>query len=385
MSATLSNLEPAAFREQLSVWISANADALEPFRSRRAGSIEDAFAHDNQLHRMLGEAGWTYYGWPEEMGGRGGTAVLRGILYDELSRAGYIVPEALQIGETIGPMLRAHAPDIAAKEIPAFAAGDRLWCQGFSEPDAGSDMASIRTRATDRGDHFVVNGQKTWVSYGHMANACGLLVRTGTPESRHRGLSILWVEMNAPGVSTRPILAASGRNEFAELFFDDVRVQRSHVIGDVGEGWAVAMHLLQFERGMYGWMRQAGLLKHIDDTLAQLTQRDDPGAHALIADAYLNTLALRLQCRGTVFELAEDKFLGPKISVDKLLLSKAEQSTADACRELTWPALEIDDRPMARDGRADWFFTRAMTILGGAAEIQRDIVSEHLLGLPKGR
>ena len=373
--------QPEEFRRGLLGWLGSHADELERYRHRRAGSIEDAFAHDNGLHRLLGEAGWTRCGWPEEVGGLGGTAVLRAIFYDELTAAGYIIPEAFNAGETIGPMLCTYAPDLARTELPPFLAGERMWCQGFSEPDAGSDMASIRTRAVDDGDCFRVNGQKTWVSFGHVAQGCGLLVRTGDTESRHRGLSILWVDMDLPGVTVRPIRAASGRNEFAELFFDDVLVPKACLVGGLNEGWAVAMHLLQFERGMYGWIRQSWLHSRLQETLTAARPEDA----ALVGDAYLAMLSLRLKCRDTVSRLAGGEFLGPEISVDKLLLSAAEQTMLDAARSLLWPAFEVDDAPSAEEWRADWFFTRAASIYGGAAEVQRDIVAEHLLGLPRAR
>jgi hypothetical protein len=338
---------------------------------------------------MLGQAGWSRRGWPTEAGGSGGTATLRAVLYDELTAAGYVIPEAFNILETIGPMLCTYAPDLAAVELPAFLAGDRLWCQGFSEPDAGSDLASLRARAVEGGDTFRVNGQKTWVSFGHLAQACGLLVRTGPPDSRHKGLSILWVDMSLPGVTVRPIRAASGRNEFAEIFFDDVIVPSSCLVGGLHQGWAVAMHLLQFERGMYGWVRQAVMHRWLEEAIEAtgggLETSPGSAAAARVGDAYLAALSLRSKCRQTVLRLAEGEFLGPEISVDKLLLSAGEQTVLDAARALTWPAFELDDSQAAQRWRADWFFTRAASIYGGSAEVQRDIVAEHLLGLPRGR
>jgi acyl-CoA dehydrogenase len=381
--------EPAGFRAGLSEWLSANISALAPFRSRRAGSIEAAFEHDNVLHRMLGDAGWTLYGWPEEVGGRGGTAVLRAILYEVLAGAGYIIPEALSAGETIGPMLCTHAPHLAAEEVGPFLRGERMWCQGFSEPDAGSDMAAIRTRAIEEGDSFRINGQKTWVSFGHLAGGCGLLVRTGDAESRHRGLSILWVDMSLPGVTARPIRAASGRNEFAELFFDDVVVPKRCLVGELNQGWAVAMHLLQFERGMYGWMRQALMHSRLEQALSSRDRGAGESADSALAEAvgeaYLAVLSLRLRTRGTVARLADGDWLGPEISVDKLLLSTAEQAVFDAASRLLSPTFEAGDDPADEDWRSEWFFSRAASIYGGAAEVQRDIVAEHLLGLPRSR
>ncbi len=376
------NLSPHEFRAAFVDWLRVNASQLQPFRDRRPQSIEEAFAHDNQLHRLLGGAGWTLYGWPEEAGGRGGSALLRAIFYDELIAAGYLLPEALNVVETIGPMLCTYAPHLARDEVTAFAAGERMWCQGFSEPDAGSDMASVRTRAVAEGDTFRVNGQKTWVSFGHLADACGLLVRTGEADSRHRGLSILWVDMRLPGVEVRPIAAASGRNEFAELFFDDVVVPQSHLVGELNGGWAVAMHLLQFERGMYGWVRQAWLHRRLEDALQSPAIN---GAGAAVGNAYLAALSLRLRCRSTVERLADGAFLGPEISIDKLLLSAAEQEVFETARLLQWPEFACGDTPSAAEWRSEWFFSRATSIYGGAAEVQRDILAEHVLALPRGR
>jgi alkylation response protein AidB-like acyl-CoA dehydrogenase len=376
-------------RSGLIDWLETNAGPLAPFRERGAGSIEEAFAHERSLLRMLGEAGWSRYGWPEAVGGLGGTATLRAVLYDELAAAGYVVPEAFNVLETIGPMLCTYAPHLARDEMPAFLAGDRLWCQGFSEPDAGSDLAGLRTRAVEDGDAFRVNGQKTWVSFGHIAQACGLLARTGPPDSRHRGLSILWVDLNLPGVTVRPTRAASGRNEFAEVFFDDVIVPRSALVGGLNQGWAVAMHLLQFERGMYGWLRQAVMHRWLEEAVETVGDgvETSPGstAAATVGDAYLAALSLRSKCRETVLRLADGQFLGPEISVDKLLLSAGEQTVLDAVRFMAFPSFEIEDTAAAQRGRADWFFSRAASIYGGSAEVQRDIVAEHLLGLPRGR
>jgi hypothetical protein len=380
---------PADFRVAVAGWLASNAAALRPFRESRAGPIEAVLADERALVRMLGEAGWSRFGWPVDAGGLGGPATLRAVLYDELAAAGYAIPEAFNVLETIGPMLCTYAPHLAAQEMTGFLAGERLWCQGFSEPDAGSDLASLSTRASVDGDVFVVNGQKTWVSFGHLADACGLLVRTGPADSRHKGLSILWVDMDLPGVTARPIRAASGRNEFAEIFFDDVIVPRSCLVGGLNQGWAVAMHLLQFERGMYGWVRQAVMHRWLEELLVMTGDVADASpssnAAAQIGGAWLAALSLRAKCRETVHRLADGEFLGPEISVDKLLLSAGEQTVLDAARQLAWPAFEVDDSSDAARWRADWFFTRSASIYGGSAEVQRDIVAEHLLKLPRSR
>ncbi len=383
-----SHLAAPAYRAELRAWLARNADSLAPHRGLPAPSIEDAIAHALGLHRRLFEEGFSRHGWPRELGGLGGGAELRGILYEELYAAGYQLPESFDLLETLGPLLERHAPALARVHLPRFLAGDELWSQGFSEPGAGSDLASLRTRAEAVDGGFRVSGQKLWSGFAHLAAYAAVLVRTGTPESRHRGLSMLWVDLRAPGVRVRPILAASGRNEFCEIFFDGARVPESHLIGALHGGWAVAMDMLQFERGMYAWQRQARLHTRLEQALADCGEGASGSRAALagaVGDAYLAAFALRQKCRDTVQRLAAGENPGPEISIDKVLLSSAEQSVYDAARELLWPRLELDAGDEASAWRSEWYFARASSILGGAVEVQRDIIAERLLGLPKGR
>jgi acyl-CoA dehydrogenase len=375
--------DPDAYATALAGWMHDNAGALAPYRARHAGSLEDAFTHEAPFLALLADAGWSRYGWPEDVGGLGGSAILRGVLYDELTRNGYVIPEAYLFFETLVPMLITYAPHLAVHEFLPCIRGDVVWCQGFSEPDAGSDLASLRTRAVEEDGGFRLNGQKIWVSFGSVSQRSAVLARTGTPESRHRGLSMLWVDLAWPGVTVRPILAETGRNEFVELFFDDVFVPREHLIGELHAGWSIAMYLLQFERGMYAWQRQSWLHARLEDAISQAPDLD--GHESLIGGAYLAALALRLKCRDTVVRLAAGENPGPGISVDKLLLSAGEQTVLDAARTLVWPRLELDDDDASQVWRAEWLFSRAASIYGGAAEVQRDIVAERLVGLGKGR
>jgi acyl-CoA dehydrogenase len=375
--------DPDAYATALNAWMESNAGELAPFCARNPGSIEDAFAHEARFLALLADGGWSRYGWPEDVGGLGGSAILRGVLYDELTRAGYVIPEAYLFFEVLAPTLVTYAPRLAASEFGPCLRGDVVWCQGFSEPDAGSDLASLRTRAVEDGDGFRVNGQKVWASFGTVAQRSAVLVRTGSPESRHRGLSMLWIDLATPGVTVRPISAETGRNEFAELFFDDVVVPRDHLIGELNGGWAVAMYLLQFERGMYAWQRQSWMHTRLEQAMAEAVRLD--GTESLIGGAYLALLALRLKCRDTVLRLAREENPGPGISVDKLLLSGAEQKILDTARTLLWPRLEFDDSDAAQVWRSEWLFARAASIYGGAAEVQRDIVAERLVGLGRAR
>lgn len=373
----------AAFR----AWLAGNADQLEPFRVAIAEELDATVARQRPLQQSLWDAGWNRLGWPADCGGLGGSPVHRFVVMEELAAAGYVIPEILGSVEIIAPMLVRYASQLAARHVPRGVRGDEVWCQGFSEPDAGSDLGALRTRATpaqlDGVDGFRVNGQKMWSTNGHLAAWCCLLARTGEPGSGYRGLTMLWVDLTSPGVTVVPTRLGNGRSDTAEIFFDDVFVPASHLIGDVGQGWTVVMYLMQFERGAYAWGRQAEL--HTD--LAALIAHDGlaPGAETIVGDAYLALFAVRSQGRDTIAELAAGHDLGPEISVDKLLLSTAEQTLTEAARRLLYPRLEL--APVG-DAEADlrrshWLFSRITTIYGGAAEVQHDLVAERLLGLPR--
>ncbi|GAA2403793.1 acyl-CoA dehydrogenase family protein [Actinomadura vinacea] len=362
----------------LRAWLEERREALDPFR--RPCGIED----DRRLMRILFDAGWSRWGWPEQAGGLGGSAVLRAVLYDELAAAGVRIPEPFVLLETLGPVLTRYAPELAGRHLTDYLSGERLWGQGFSEAEAGSDLASVRTRARQDGDGFVLNGHKLWTTLGQFARWAAVLARTGALDSGHRGLSLLWVDLTAPGVTVRPIRAANGRDEFAEMYFDDVRVPAGHLIGGVDEGWAVAMYLLQFERGTYAWLRQAVLHHRIGTIAATAPEGAGRTRLASLGRAHLAATALRAKSRGTVHRLAAGLNPGPLISVDKLLLSRAEHAVFDAARRLRWADLALSDDEEAAALRAEWFCSRASSIFGGAAEVQRDIVADHVLALPKG-
>jgi alkylation response protein AidB-like acyl-CoA dehydrogenase len=255
-------------------WLATEASSLQEFRAERAEPIEDRWARSARFMARLFDAGWNRKGWPREVGGVGGPAILRNALYDELERAGYRVPEQYIQLEIQGPALMKFAPHIAAKLMPAALRGDEMWSQGFSEPEAGSDLASVRCRAERQGDEYIVNGQKTWSSYAVSSQWMGVLTRTGTPESRHRGLTMLEVDLRSPGVEVRPVALANGLNEVAEVFFDNVRVPAENLIGEENGGWAFAMFLLQFERANYGWMRQAHISRRLDELATKVRDPD---------------------------------------------------------------------------------------------------------------
>src|SRR5918995_1598388 len=224
------------------------------------------------------EAGYVGRAWPQEFGGGGGPAAEQIIIDQELAAAG--APEfANVVGlDVLGPsLLRFGTDEQRRRYVPAILAAEEIWCQGFSEPDAGSDLASLRSRAEDRGDHFVVSGQKTWVSWGQFARWCGVLARTEEGGPKHRGISLLIVDMRSPGVELRPMTQITGHAEFCELFLDDVIVPKANLLGELGDGWKIAMHTLGHERGTAALPRQVPLRTWLDRAVRVAAERTVDG------------------------------------------------------------------------------------------------------------
>jgi acyl-CoA dehydrogenase len=379
-------VDVAAHARSFDAWLAEHAGELEPYRMRPTESIAAGVEHDRGLMALLHEAGWGRWGWPETAGGLGGPVALRAVLYDGLAGAGVEIPEAYVMMETLASLLVEYAPGLAAQHLPAFLAGREVWGQGFSEPEAGSDLAHLRTRAVPTADGFRLSGQKIWTTLGQFSRYAAVLARTGEADSAHRGLTMVWVDLETPGVTVRPITASNGRDEFAEMFFDDVALPADAVIGEVGGGWAAAMYLLQYERGMYAWLRQAVLHRRLREAAEVTAGRAvPPAAAAALGRAVQATAMLRARSRRTVNRLSARENPGPEISIDKALLGAAEHATFDALRLLDWPgmALGADDRSAVQ--REEWFYSRATTIFGGAVDVQRDIVAERVLGLPRSR
>jgi alkylation response protein AidB-like acyl-CoA dehydrogenase len=372
-------VETAAFREGLRPWLATHAGDLGRFRSLPT-DLDGQFAALRDLQRLLYDAGWLRHGWPESMGGLGGSAVLRGVLSEELAAAGYPPPFSFGMMEVLAPAVARFAPDIAAWALPALLRGDESWCQGFSEPEAGSDLASLRLRAVDTGDHWRVDGQKVWTSWAQYADRCILLTRTGTQEEAHRGITALFVDMDSPGVTVRPLRAMSGDAEFAELFFDDVAVPKDRTIGQPGAGWAVTMYVLSCERGAVAWQRQAWMHRRLGDLIAEAGGRA-PAAWA--GEVFALLYALRLGARRTLRRLAEGDVPGPDASVDKVLMASAEQLLFDGALDFLPAALVAGDDRAAQTWRTEYFYARAASIYGGTSEIQRNILADRVLGLPR--
>jgi acyl-CoA dehydrogenase len=277
-------------------------------------------------------------------------------------------------------VLTQVAPDISARLLAPCIRGDEVWSQGFSETEAGSDLAALRCRATMTDEGYLVNGHKVWSSFGSLSQKSAALVRTGP--AGHRGITMLLIDLDSPGCEVRPILASTGRHEFAEVFFDDVLVAFDRVIGQVDRGWDVAMSLLQWERGMYAWQRQAVLHARLAE-LARAIEHPTPFEAKAISEVWVWLTALRSTSARTVQRLSAGENPGPEISVDKILLGTTEQLVHDLARQLRPVPFLLEGGQDAERARADWFYSRMATIYGGAIEIQRSIVAERVVGLPR--
>lgn len=369
-----------AVREGFTRWLGEHATDLAPFRTLPT-EVEEVFATLSRLQKLLHDAGWIRLGWPTELGGLGGPVALRGVVSEELAGAGYPPPFSFGTQEVLGPAVaRFAAPELARTWLPRLLRGDETWCQGFSEPGAGSDLGALRMRAVDEGDHFRVDGEKVWTSWAQYADRCLLLTRTGAPDSAHRGITAMFVDMDTPGITVRPLVAMTGEADFCSLFFDGVRVPKDRVLGLPGGGWAVAMFVLSCERGVAAWQRQAWMRWRLQGLLDEAPDLADARA----GEAFELVHALRLLSRRTLRSLSDGETPGASTSFDKLLMSTAEKNLFDAAMEAVPGTLLFGDDTAARDWRTDYLYSRASSIYGGAAEIQRNIIAEYVLGLPKG-
>src|SRR5919199_642319 len=234
-------MELDEFRSSVDAWLDDNVAALEPGFAGK-GSMEEQMAHLSKVKRLAYDAGWMRWGWPARVGGLGGSTLLRAYLGEALTSRDLVEPGIYSVTEVLAPTMIDYArPELAATMVPRLLRGDETWCQGFSEPGTGSNLASLSCRATRTDEGWRVNGQKVWTSLAQFSTRCLLLTRTGTTESAHRGITALFVDMDSPGITVRPIETMHGSPEFAEVFFDDVAVPFDRTLGSVDKGWAIAM------------------------------------------------------------------------------------------------------------------------------------------------
>ena len=371
------------FRASLDEWLDANEAALAPDHEG-FGTLDQHMEQLAKVKRLLFDAGWMRRGWPERVGGLGGSTLQRAYLGEAVTARGLVEPGIFSMTEVLAPTMIDYAPpELAATMVPRLLRGDETWCQGFSEPGTGSNLASLACRATRTDDGWLVNGQKVWTSLAQFAQRCVLLTRTGAPDSAHRGITALFVDMDSPGITVRPIETMHGALEFCEVFFDDVVVPYDRTLGREGDGWAVAMDLLPFERSTALWHRGA----HLHRRMGQFLAEAPAGAvtPAAVGDAALQLFAFRARSRATQYRLAAGDRLGPETSVDKVMLATTEQAVYDLVADGLAADVVLGDDDASRRWRSEFLYSRAATIYGGSAEIQRNIIARRLLDLGADR
>ncbi len=388
--------EQSAFRREIRDWLAANLPndlRVDDPTDERVAPDRATFERRVEWQRTMYKAGWVGISWPVEYGGRG-ASLMEQIIYDEecFRARAPVLPGYSGIG-MIGPTLIERGSETQKRRfVPRILSAEDIWCQGFSEPGAGSDLAGLRTRAEDRGDHFVVNGQKVWTSGAQYADWIYLLVRTDPNVPRHKGISYLLVDMRSPGITVRPLVLMNGHKHFNEVFFVDVAVPKENLVGAVGQGWSLAMTTLMYER-------KAGGGRGHDDQLARLGQLarqmnvdgvpawDNPLVRQRLAQLVIDAAALKYtRFRNLTRQLRGDP-PGPEGSILKLFGSELGVRIADFAGELLGPRVLINEPSADVPDAPRWYnrvvSSRQYTIAGGTSEIQRNIIGERVLGLPK--
>jgi alkylation response protein AidB-like acyl-CoA dehydrogenase len=365
----------AAFRGRLRAWLVDNDPGLP------ASSTSDEYwAGQAAWHRSLYDAGFFGTSWPTDIGGQGLPSVYDVIVDEELTAAG--APPRPGLGYLVQGILEHGSAEIRRRFLPGIVNGRERWCQGFSEPDAGSDLASLRTRAERDGDEFVITGHKVWTSYSDVADWCLVLARTDPDAPKHKGISAFAVSMHQPGIEQRPLRMINGiTSEFGEVLFDGARVPAGNMIGEPGEGWRLAMTVVSHERepGELGFVaRYRKTVAGLADAVRAAPGRHGPEAVRDLAWAIVETEMLRFHVSRRLSDRLDGIEHGPDGSVDKLLMTWAEQTVGHAC-------LSVGGTPHG-GGDPTWLstylYSRAQSVMGGTSQIQRNLVATRILGLP---
>jgi alkylation response protein AidB-like acyl-CoA dehydrogenase len=375
----------AAFRQEVREFIAQNLP--DSAKQRSARRFEDA---DREWSEKLGAAGYAGLTWPKEYGGAGAPYSHQAIFLEESARAE--APSHLGvIGLGMaGPTIMAWGtPEQKERYLAKILSAEEIWCQGFSEPDAGSDLAASRTRIEDKGDHFLINGQKVWSSFAHIADFC-ILVGLGDPDApRYKNLTYMIVDMHAPGVDVRPLVQITGHPEFNEIFFTDVKVPKENILGSVGDGWQVAMTTLLHERGTLGFALSATLDVAVRKLIALAKERNvtDPILRDRIAREWIELQALKYTNYRSLTALTKTGIPGPEGSASKLVWSENNQRLTKLALEILGSSAQLTNGGGYADGY--WQYqqlrSRGNTIEAGTSEILRNIVAERVLGLPRSR
>src|SRR4030095_12556372 len=382
--------EQQQFRDELRAWLQANAPS--PWSGSKAEEEKGPyFEYLRNWQREVSEGGWAAISWPKEYGGRDAKLIEQAILQEEWARA-----EAPQLINAlglylIGPTIIAAGTEEQKKRfLPKILSAEEIWCQGFSEPNSGSDVASLGTKGVLEGDHFIVNGQKIWTSMAHVADWCLLLVRTDQHAPKHKGITALLVELHSPGVVGRPLRQITGDASFNEVFFDNVRVPLSNVLGEVNKGWQTAITTLMNERANLGAGTYIAFKRNLEELIERVRQTNrgqDPASRnplirQKLAQAYVDLEVFRLTNMRSLTRISQTGAPGPEGSILKLQWSEYTQRCQQTAMESLGPHAQLWGFD---DGGVDFNYlrTRANTIEAGTSEILRNIVAERVLGLPK--
>ena len=371
------------FRDEVRAWLRTN----QPREQDTVTESQRAFVEKRRAwQKKLFEAGYVGITWPKEYGGRGAGFMEQLIFNDEMILAH--APEPINvIGLGMGgPVVIAHGTEDQKKRyLEPLLSADEIWCQGFSEPNAGSDLSGLQTRAEDKGDHYVVNGQKVWTTLAHVAKWCMLVARERKEANPRDGLTYLIVDMESPGIEVRPLVQITGDAEFNEIFLKDVHVPKSQILGEAGNGWAVAITTLLHERGTLGM----ALATRAQITAAELAEHarklgrgSDPLVRQKIAQYTIEARALQLNGYRAVTAMKRNGIPGPEGSILKLMWSELNQRMAETAVDIAGPAGQVDD---GGGWRYPFLRSRANTIEAGTSEVLRNILAERVLGLPRSR
>jgi alkylation response protein AidB-like acyl-CoA dehydrogenase len=384
--------EELVFRDELRAWLKDNVPApYEASRSEGGQGVQAYYDFLRDWQRALFRGGWAGTAWPTEYGGRGANPIQQSTLSAELTRAR--APERVGVlGEAlVGPTIMAVGTEAQKKHfLPRILAGDDIWCQGFSEPNAGSDVAALATKAVRDGDHYVVNGQKIWTSVAHLADWCLLLTRTDPTARKHKGITVFLVDMKSPGVSVRPLKQITGDAGFNEVFFSDVRIPIENQLGEENDGWRVTITILMNERANLGLTIYVGMKRSLDALVEKArsikrggrTLAEDPINRQKIAQMYLELEVFRLNSERALSRQNKNEVPGPEGSIGKLYWSELNQRLSRTAGEILGDVAQLDGYDGGR-WKFDYLRSRGNTIEAGTSEIQRNIIAQRVLGLPR--
>ncbi len=366
-----------AFRAELRGWLHANP----PPRLEKDAALENFIKIGKEWQAKLAAGRWIGVYWPKEFGGRGLSLVEEAVVQEELVRAN--APQILGLfGLTmVGPVLIKHGtPAQKSRYLAKILSAEEVWCQGFSEPGAGSDLAAIKTKARVEKEGFYISGQKIWTSFAQVANFCFILCRTSPEEKRHKGLSYLLVDMRSKGITVRPLKQISGDSEFNEVFFDEVFVPKENIVGQIGDGWNIAISTLMFERVVLTFARQIQSEVALRGLLKKYKNDARTALKVELAQAIAKACAVRALAYEHLLDYASGKNPGAEGSLDKLFWSESFQTIAKLALKFRGAEALMDHE----DGDTHrYLYSRGRTIAAGTSEIQRNIIAERLLGLPR--